>query len=211
MLHSINFGSQNASLIISPLALKYKDNLQNVPDTYDDLFVKANIFMLQNSKLAQKGKLFNISGIMNEDPQLPRDKEITLLVKSENEQTKEINCSVVDNKLTNYILNCKIIENSFTCDLNNSMSIMDNDLLLINFEEESSIIENNYIASSNRKYYFKSSSGISSGGIAAIVLIPIFTLTLVIAIIYFSRKNSINKQNSVHGTSSTDFALKRQI
>ena len=212
MFNSINFGSQNVSLIISPLALKHKDNLQNVPDSYDDLFDKSNIFVLQNSQLEQKRKLFNVSGIMNEDPQLPIDKEITLLVKSENEQqTKEISCLVIDNNLTNYMLNCKVIENTFTYDLNNSMSIMDNNLLLINFEEGSSIIENTSISSSNRNYYFKSSSGISSGGIAAIVLVPIIVLALVMAIIYFSKKNSINKPNSVHDTSSTKFALKRPI
>ena len=66
---------------------------------------------------------------MNDDPNLPIGKKIILLVKSENEQTKEeINCNIADNDTSKYTLNCNIINNTISYNLNNSMSLMDNDI-----------------------------------------------------------------------------------
>ena len=210
---SIDFGSEN-NLIISPLALEYMDNLQSLEniDSFDDLFDNATIFILQNSNLAQSGKTFNVSGEMNDDPQLPIGKKITLLVLSEKEQTKEeINCSVADNDTKKYTLNCSIIDNNINYDLNNSISVMDNNILMINFENGNSITNNSDIDKSDtnkskRNYYFKSKSGISSGAIVAIILCPILALVSVIAIILCSKKNNIKKQ--IPGIESSSRGIK---
>ena len=207
---SIDFGTGN-NLIISPLASEYINNLQNLQniDSYDDLFDKANIFLLQNSKLEQDGKIFNVSGRMIDDPLLPIGKKITLLVKSEKEQSKdEINCNVADNDTIKYTLNCNMIDNTITYDLNNSMSVIDTDILIINFEDGNSITNKSDNNKSNRRYYFKSNSGISSGAIVAIILCPILSLASVIAIIYFTKNNSIRKSNPDTQFSSTECGLK---
>ena len=203
----IDFGADN-NLIISPLALEHMNNLQNLQNinSYDDLFDNSTIFILQNTKLEQSGKVFNVTGEMDDDPQLPIGKKITLLVKSEKEKTKdEINCNVADNDITKYTLNCNIIDNTINYNLNNSMSIMDNEILIINFEDGNSITNKSNTNKSNRKYYFKSSSGISSGAIVAIILCPILALTSVIAIIYCSKKNKSSTLGNESNSAAIDF------
>ena len=205
---SIDFGTEN-NLIISPLASEHINNLQNLEniDLYDDLFDNADIFILYNSKLEQNGKLLNVTGEMKDDPQLPIGKNITLLVKSEEEQTKhEINCNVSDNDTSKYTLICNIINNTITYDLNNSMSIMDNDIIMIYFEDGNSttnkpVTDKSNTYKLNRKYYSKSNSGISSGAIVAIILCPILALALVSAIIFYSKKNN-NKRPTMENQSS---------
>ena len=190
---SIDFGTEN-NLIISPLASEHINNLQNLEniDSYDDLFDDANLFILENPKLEQNGKKFNISGEMNDDPQLPIGKIITLLVK--NEQTKdEIYCNLADNDITKYTLNCNINNNTVNYNLKNSMSVMDNGILMINFEDDNCIINKSDINKSVRRYYSKSRSGINSGAIVAIILCSIVAFAAVITIIYYSKKNNIKR------------------
>ena len=71
-------------------------------------------------------------------------------------------------------------------ELDNSITMIDNDFLLIDFEDNPSIVGYNKTLSS-KKFYYKKSSGISAGTIVAIIVIPIVTLGLVIGLISLNR------------------------
>ena len=208
---NIDFGTET-NLVISPLASEYISNLQNIQniDSYDDLFNNGTIFILENPNLVQNGRKFNISGEINDDPQLPIGKKITLLVKKE--QTKdEINCNIADNETTKYTLNCQIVNNTINYDLKNSMSAIDNGILMINFEDDNSIINKTDIDKSTRRYYSKSSSGISSGAIVAIILCSILALASVFAIIYCLKKNNTKRTDYKNESISVGINLNKNI
>jgi surface protein len=208
---TIDFGTET-NLVISPLASDYINNLQNLQniDSYDDLFNNGTIFILENPNLVQNGRRFNISGKMNDDPQLPIGKKITLLVQKE--QTKdEIDCNVEDNDITKYTLNCQVINNTISYDLKNSMSVMDNGILLINFKDGNSIINKTDINYSTRRYHSKSNSGISSGAIVAVILCSILALASVIAIIYCSKNNNIKRSAYNNESTSAGIDLNKKI
>ena len=75
-------------------------------------------------------------------------------------------------------------------ELDNSISIIDNDILLIDCKDNYSEVK----TLSSKKYHYKKKSGISAGAIVAIVLIPIVIVGLVIGLIYFIRNK--NTENS---------------
>ena len=209
---SIDFGTEN-NLIISPLASEHINNLQNINniDLYDKLFDNGTIFTLENPKLEQIGRKFNISGEMNGDPQWPIDKSIPLLVTYENEHINEINCKIADNDTKKYTINCNIINNTISYDLKNSMSIIDNDMLLIYFEDGNSIINISDTNKSNRRYYSKSNSGISPGAIVAIILCSILAIALTIVIFFCSKKNNAKELTSNVEPSSTKIIINKNF
>jgi hypothetical protein len=198
----INFDGKQIDLIISPLASEYMNNLESLPESYLNLLENANIFLLQKSKLNQNEKLFNITGIMEEDPHLEVNKNITLISNTDSGQGKnEINCRILDNTFERYTLNCRLDEN-IKYVLNNSLSIIDNDILLINFEENSIITyEANTSQYNNHRFYYKKNSGLNAGAIIAIILVPIIALALIIAAFTFFRRKTSDKIMS-DGTTS---------
>ena len=188
----INFDGNEVDLIISPLASEYINNLQNLPESYTNLLENANIFVLQKSKLNQNEKVFNISGIMEENPQFELNKNITLITNSSSQQNKkEINCRIVDTTLAKYTLNCRLDDN-VKYDLNNSLGVVDDDILLVSFEDNSIITyDTNTSEYTNHRLFYKKSSGLSAGAIVAIILVPIIALALIIsAFFFFKRKNN---------------------
>ena len=198
-------------MIISPLASEYMNNLQNLPNTYNNLFDDANIFLLQKSILIQNGRSFNISGKMNENPNFEKNKKIELIANPESEQEKkEINCSIIDNNLERYTINCNI-DNNIKYNLNNSLSINDKNILLIVFGDESSIVNNtDNMNNYNYRTYSKKSSGLNTGGIIAIILVPVIALALIIFIIIFlKRKNSVKNDNISSNESSGNIKINK--
>jgi len=188
----INFDGNEVDLIISPLASEYINNLQSLPESYTNLLENANIFVLQKSKLNQNEKVFNISGIMEEDPKFEVNKNITLITNSSSQQDKkEINCRIVDTTLAKYTLNCRLNDN-IKYDLNNSLSVVDDDILLVSFEDNSIITyDTNTSEYTNHRIFYKKSSGLSAGAIVAIILVPVIALALIIsAFFFFKRKNN---------------------
>ena len=91
------------------------------------------------------------------------------------------------------------------------LSLMDNDILLINFEDDNSIINKSDIIKSTKRCYSKSSSGIGPGAIVAIILCSILALASVIAIIYCSQKNNIKNSGQSKETSSIGVNLNKII
>ena len=206
--NDINFENNKINLIISPLASQYKNNLQNLPTTYNNLFDEANIFLLQKSILNQNGRIFNISGIMEEAPHFEINKNITLIANPESEQEKkEINCSIIDNSLDRYTINCRL-DNNIKYDLNNSLSLNDNNIILIVFEGESSIINNTDTNQYNYRIYSKKSSGLNTGAIIAMIIVPIIALAFIIFIIIFLKRKNDNKIMSNDSSSNVQIELK---
>ena len=112
----------------------------------------------------------------------------------------EINCRILDTTLEKYTLNCRLDDNT-KYDLNNSLSVVDNDILLVNFEENSIIT---YGTNSSQYNYYrrynKKKSGLNAGAIVAIILVPIVALALIIAGFTFFRRKS--DKTMIEGTSS---------
>ena len=206
--NDINFKSNKINLIISPLASQYKNNLQNLPTTYNDLFDEANMFLLQKSILNQNGRLFNISGVMNDDPHFEINRNITLIANPESEQAeKEINCSITDNTLERYTLSCRL-DNNIKYELNNSLSINDNNIILVIFDDGSSIISNTNTSQNNYRIYSKKSSGLNTGAIVAIIIVPIIALAFIIFIILFLKRKNENKIMSNDFSSNVQIKMK---
>ena len=206
--NDINFESKKLNLIISPLASEYMNNLQNLPNKYNNLFNEANMFLLQKSMINQDGRLFNISGIMENDPHFEINKNITLIAKPESEQEKkEINCNIIDNTLERYTINCKL-DNNMKYDLNYSLSINDNNIILVIFDDKSSIINNTNTSQYSYRVYSKKSSGLSTGAIIAIILVPIIALAFIISIIIFFKRKNSNKIISNNFSSNVNINMK---
>ena len=93
---------------------------------------------------------------------------------------------------------------------------MDNDILMIYFENGNSttnkpVTDKSNTYKLNRKYYSKSNSGISSGAIVAIILCPILVLALLIAMIYYSKKNNIKRPTMENQSSSVEIDINKHI
>jgi len=187
----IKFGSQNLNLVMSPLAFEYINKLQDLPEEYNNMFENSTIYILEKSKLSQNGKSFNISGEMNGNPNFSINKNIVLIANPESVNVdKEINCNIADNNLNHYILACSL-NNNIKYDLNNSISLIDKDILLVNFDDTNSKVNNTEVDQNNRKFFYSKSSGLSSGALVAIILVPIFALgSLLAAFFCFRRKNT---------------------
>ena len=199
-------------MVISPLALEYINKLQDLPDNYDNMFDNSTVYILGKSKLSQNEKIFNISGEMKENPYFSINRNIVLIAKPESDyEEREINCNIASTNLVNYILACSL-NNNIKYELNNSISIIDSDILFVNFDDGNSKIQNIIVdQNNNRKYwkfYYNKSSGFSIGGLVAIILVPIFVLGALLAVFFY------NKSNNIESTSldnSTQINIKTEI
>ena len=183
---------------ISPLALKYMDNIKNIrnDDKYNAFF-DSDIYYLKNSHIIKHDETsYNISGVLtNFGNSSDFDgSDITLMVTKLPENTEtEFNCKIYHVTGDNYTLNCKP-KDSIYCDLNNSISLIGDGVLYVSFEngDDSKIKfdSKNPIESYNRKYFHKSSGKLSSGAIATIIVVPIIALAAIIALIYFLKSGN---------------------
>ena len=201
----VNFGVK-----ISPLASNYMNNLENIKSDKDLENLNKELCILQDSIYFLNESSLFISGIINSTDILPSfsNKQLILMVTqlpSKNET--ELNCTI-DNKIeSNYTLKCKLVSN-INYDLDNSILIDDDKLLLINFEKgaEAQILNNEPISSTEinnkttRRYFHNSNKKLTSGIIALIVIIPIISIAIIISIALFLRKSNkaikISNENS---------------
>ena len=114
---------------------------------------------------------------------------------------KEINCNIASTNLDNYILACGL-NNNIKYELNNSISIVDSDILLVNFDDGNSKVRNIIVKENNnhRKFYYNKSSGLSTGALVAIILVPIFTLGALVATFFFFKRKNIESPASDNST-----------
>ena len=172
IIPEFNFILQTPSVVISPIANTYINNIQNLEN---QLEINSNLYILRHATI-YKGVdyTFNISGIINEP--LPKfqkvDLVLTVNIENENKETK-INCNVIDINNINYIIQCKVNDNkNYT--LQNGISIIGDEILLINFDD----IKNSTITFNSSENKDVETSKISAkmggGSVLAIILILIF-------------------------------------
>lgn len=104
----------------------------------------------------------------------------------------EINCTIIEINGSNYTLNCTG-EKNILYDLQSAVSIINDDLLLINFDEN---ITSKIIFGSNSNRYIKGgSNGVSGGIIAIAIIIPLIFIAAILALILL-RKKIVKKSNN---------------
>ena len=189
----------------SPLFNLFKDNIQLIDKTYDQLLYRE-VYILNNSTYYKYNKKeFNISGFIR-DPQPKFIKNDLILMINTNESTMNATCIINNLTSIDYSLYCKVNE-SLEYDLKYAMSIIDNNsILVINLEPgfESEII----VDSQNQSLYiFKSKiSKRNKSSIIAIVISIFMFIAIVITIvliIYFKKKNKKIKRETLGVTEST--------
>ena len=119
------------------------NNLKEIDDKYDILFLyNLSIYILDNSSIyGYNNYKFYISGtISGEKPKtISINKILSLMINTENntdeeDTTQEIDYTVIDIINDNYTLDCAITDKKIY-NLQSSISIIDNELLLINFND----------------------------------------------------------------------------
>ena len=172
IIPQFNFILQTPSVVISPIANIYINNIQNLQNQLD---INSNLYILRNSKINKgENKIFNISGIINEP--LPKfqkvDLVLTVNIENENKET-DINCNVIDINNINYIIQCKVNDNkNYT--LQNGISIIGDEILLINFDDNKTSVITFYSSENTKKDDPTNTVGLGAGSVIAILVILTF-------------------------------------
>ena len=174
--------SPNTTVIFSPLAEIYMDNIQEAKNKIpNSLTVNLTLYILEKSQIVESEKQnFIVSGIIN-DPK-PNFKKVnfTLISKAginEESYNAKLNCSIIDIIDNNYTLNCQGDKN-VNYDLQKSMATIDNEILILNFEEyeNSNIAFNNKTSKSLIYNIFRNSTTTIIAVIAILIVIGIILL-----------------------------------
>ena len=200
---------------ITPLAEMLFDNFLEADKKYGNLFSnKKFIYILNNSTIEKiKSKKIEINGNIDGDkPKIfVKNKDLILIVNTESEsetenKTTELNCTVGDIKGDNYTLICNKTEN-IKYDLQNSLSIIDSEILLINFDNNENNVVLNETEKLNFRNYRKKSKGLSTGAIVSIILASIVVVASVIGFAYFGaeKKKILSETNSLKSVTLNNF------
>ena len=112
----------------------------------------------------------------------------------------ELNCSIVDIIDNNYTLNCERKTKNANYNLQNAISYIDDEILIINFDEG---VNSTISYESTNKYYryrFPKTGSLNAGAIIAIILAIIATIAAVIAAFIFLKKNRSQTINFIEST-----------
>ena len=200
--NNIYFVGQNISISsISPLALKYMNNLQDCNN--DKNIFDKKLYILNNSELIQNNNVFNITGelIGNELNNKNINLELILLSENKEENIENVSCAI--NKLNqnnnNYRLICTCNE-EMVGDINNSaFSMMENENLLVLFKDNKNY-HLNYTNIQYQRFNRKSNKkGLSAGYIVLIIVasligLSIITIFMLLAIKKYNANNNINQE-----------------
>ena len=193
----------------TPLATMSMNNLQNIDDKYSKLLASnPSIYILDNSSFYGYGNnKFNISGTINgEKPtSISVNKDLSLMMNLQNnaneeETTKEADCTVTGIKNDKYTLDCTAKEKN-KYNLQSAMSIVDNDILLVNIKDSDSdeggaVLDPNTEDDVQNFRYPKKSGGIGAGAIVGIVLACVVALAAVITAILCLKKSPNHTNNN---------------
>ena len=189
---------------ISPIALKYINNLQNVGDS--DPFDKK-LYLLNNSEVEvdNDNNEFNITGKMNDKEFNYKNLTLELtLSENSNEKNENISCISINKGENIFTLKCNT-DNEMTGQITSAFSNLENENLLVSFLGSGNQTELNFEQKvpnvPKNKYirYSKSSGGLSTGGILAIIIPCIAILIIVsgIIIIFMKKKPKINENMTI--------------
>ena len=209
-----NFTSQDVEILgISPIAQAFLDDLQNVGEGKSN-FTKTSIYILEHSKVNKSDDLFfNITGIINGTQPNFSSLDFVLKINTEvdnNTQEVDSNCKIIDIIDNNYTLNCEG-EKNVKYNLQAAVSMIENDILVINFDDDADcqiILDSS--SSNYGKFYYKKEEGISTGVIVIIILFSILLLaSLIILVIYIIKRNRRNKLNNTNNLDSVIQQIKK--
>ena len=139
---------------------------------------------------------FNVSGIINDPKPKFANTKINLLAfaNSGNETTQEeLNCNIIDIINSSYVLNCEGNKKS-SYDLQNAISIIKDELLIINFDEGAISNVSFEQKSKGNRFYLSKGNGLSAGAIVIIVLaILVACAGLITAFVCIRKKSNPEK------------------
>ena len=196
-----NFSSQDVKIVgISPRAHTFMENIQNATGEDDDL-LNSNFYILDHANITENKRynIFNISGIISDQKPNFTTNNLQLKVNAEKDTIEaDVNCTIVEINGSNYTLNCTG-EKNILYDLQSVISIIDNDVLVVNFEEN--VTSEIKFGSSWKRLGRKGSSSMSGGIIALIVIVLLIVLATIINLAFLRkkifRKSYQNRQESV--------------
>ena len=184
---------KNIEIKYSPLGIFLANNIQYSKDEFDVLR-NASIYILEHSLINKDEKHlnFNISGIIsNQKPNFANVKiNLLTFTNYKNETIQEyLNCSVIEIINNSYVLNCEGNKDC-TYDLQNALSIINYELLMVNFDEGAiNNVSFNQESESHRLNLSKR-NGLSAGTIVTIVLAIAAACAIVIVTFVCIRKKS---------------------
>ena len=193
ILEEYDFIGQDVEIIaVTPLAMKYMDNLQNVAN--EDLFNKK-IYILDQSIISvyNENWIVDIIGVMNDKDFNYSKINLTISLLSSDSKKKIENISCTTEKLykENVSLNC-LAENEMSGKLESAVSDLEKDILVINLLNTSNNTINFISRGIDNGFYHKSLKRLSKGSkgaIIAIVLVLTFVLIITgIMLILFRKK-----------------------
>ena len=193
----------------SPLGKMSMNNLQNIDDKYSKLLASnPSIYILDDSSFYGYGnKKFNISGTISgkKPSSISVNKDLTLMMNLQNnvneeEITKEADCTVTGIKIDKYTLDCTAKEKN-KYNLQSAMSIVDNDILLVNIKDSDSdeggaVLDPNTEDDVQNFRNLKKSGGIGAGAIVGIVIACVVALAAVITAILCLKKSPNHANNN---------------
>jgi hypothetical protein len=202
--NQFEFSSRNGSTIASCSLLmeQYLENIIEIGNKFDNL-LNSTLYTLEYPEIYQgENQIFNISGKIN-DPQPKFGKvDLNLSVSAEYENKTEeklLECKIIDIIENNYTLSCIGIKNT-NISLKNSMSVIEDEILMIYFDEnENSTIlyysgENKNI---NTKLFIQNNKNgkIGAGGIVAIILACIAVIIALIIVYFYCKREKVKINN----------------
>ena len=192
---------ENIDIIsISPFTQIFMNDLLSYDQRYNAI-INSTIYLMDNSTYEIYNKLLcNITGKINGTQPKLKNKNLNLIVNLHSGQKfeTELDCSIDNIGLENYLLNFKsneILESNFKI----AISFIDNnDILLINFiNGTNSIIESND-TKNYKEQFFSKQTGLKPGVIVAIIIALLGAIASVLFLFYFFQKKIkvINNSNS---------------
>ena len=137
IIPDFDFISQESTVEISPFSFTYLDNIDKIGNQFD-ILLNASLYILSHTKINafNNTNIFNISGVINEPNHKFKKNELSLIAYIESQkgnEVSELSCNIMDIIIDNYIIRCRANLNK-TYNLHNSMSIIENEILLVNFD-----------------------------------------------------------------------------
>ena len=203
-IESGNGDIEFSEIDISPMALKYINNLQNIGDS--DPFEKK-LYILGDSeiKVDNENNELNITGNISDNGFNYKNLNLDLaLLENSKEKNENISCITIDEGENILTLKCNT-DNEMKGQITSAFSNLGNENLLVNFLSSGNNTELNFeqklLNTYKNKYniYKKSSGGISTAGIIAIIIpcAAIVIIVSVLVILYMKKKPNINENMTI--------------
>jgi len=196
--NQFEFSSLNNSISASCSLLieQYLENIIEIGNKFDNL-LNSTLYILEYPKISQgENQIFNISGIINGLKPKFGKVDLNLSVSAEYENKTEeklLKCKIIDIIENNYTLSCIGSKNT-NISLENAMSVIEDEILMIHFDEnENSTIL--YYSGENKNinaglFIQKKNGKIGTGGIVAIILSCIAVMAALIIVYFYCKKEN---------------------